>query len=112
MTVVSTLDDPLAVLLTDNLSDVMTPDHNRAHRGTAGVAAIVRPGSREVVLGTRIGPHLTAHLPSAPGGRPPPAPAPIARMLIGRAPVSRTLIIRVPKARRPKPETKDGVPKP
>src|ERR1700729_2719788 len=79
MTVVSTLDDPLAVLLTDNLPDVMAPDHNRAHGRTAGVAAIVRPGSREVVLGTRIGSDLPAHVPSAPGGRPSTGPrAPIA----------------------------------
>jgi hypothetical protein len=31
MTVVSALNDPLAVLLTDNLPDVMSPDDNRAH---------------------------------------------------------------------------------
>lgn len=43
MTVVSALDDPLAVLLTDNLPDVMAPDDNRAHGRTAGVAAVVRP---------------------------------------------------------------------
>ena len=73
MTVVSALDDPLAVLLTDDLPDVMAPDDNRADRRTAGIAAVMRPGSREVVLRTRISPDLTAHVPSAPGGWPSPA---------------------------------------
>src|ERR1700722_5878048 len=85
MTVVSALDDPLSVLLTDNLPDVMAPDNNRAHRGTAGVAAIVRPGSREVVLGTRISPDLTTHVPPAPSGRPSSGTrASIARALVSR----------------------------
>jgi len=70
MTVVSALDDPLAVLLTDNLPDVMTPDDDRADGGTTGIAAVMRPGSREVVLGTWIGSDLTTHVPPAPGGRP------------------------------------------
>ena len=94
MTVVPALDDPLTVLLTDNLADVVTPDDNRAHRGTAGVAAVVRPGSREVVLGTRIGSDLTAHIPAAPSGRPSSGTrAPVARILISLAPVRRALIV-------------------
>ncbi len=93
MTVVSTLDDPLPVLLTDDLSDVVTPDDNRADRGTTGVAAVMRPGSREVVLRARISPDLIAHVPATPGGRPSPTYAPIARMLISLAPRYRRLII-------------------
>src|SRR5579863_2466418 len=94
MTVVSAFDDPLAVLLTDNLADVVAPDDNRAYRGPASVAAIVRPGSREVVLGTRISPNLTAHVPAAPGGWPSSGTrAPVARILISLAPVHRALIV-------------------
>jgi hypothetical protein len=119
MTVVSALDDPLAVFLTDDLPDVMAPDDNRADRRTTGVAAVMSPGSRKVVLRTGISPNLTAHVPAAPGGRPSPAHAPIARAFIARIPISlaslalinRTLVIRVPKAG-PEAETKAGVPKP
>jgi hypothetical protein len=39
MAIVSTLDDPLAVLATDDLADVMAPDHDRAD----GQAPALRP---------------------------------------------------------------------
>jgi hypothetical protein len=43
MTIISALDDPLAILVTYNLADVVVPDHDRTDRRTAGVRAVVRP---------------------------------------------------------------------
>jgi len=37
MTVVAALHDPLAVLLTNDLTDVVTPDDDRANGRSAGV---------------------------------------------------------------------------
>src|ERR1700744_4245121 len=110
MAVVAALDDPLAVLATDDLADVMAPDHDRTDRRTTGVAAVVRPRPREVVLRARIGTDLLAHVPTAPGGWPaadargPVAGLPVARLPIARARVTRTttagiLFARISKSR-------------
>jgi hypothetical protein len=37
MAVIAALDNPLAVVLTNDLADMMGPDDNRADRGTAGI---------------------------------------------------------------------------
>ena len=93
MTVIAAFNDPLAVLLSDDLPDMMTPYDNRANGGTAGIGAVVGPGSREVVLGTRIGSNLTAHVPSAPGRRPPPATGgAVTRLPVTRTPITCALV--------------------
>src|SRR3569832_1112708 len=88
MTVVSALDNPLAILLADNLADVVAPDHDRTDRRTAGVGAIMRPGTREVVLRPWVGQDLMAHVTSTPG----PRPASQTRMPIARVRVTRALV--------------------
>jgi len=70
MAVIAAAHDPLAVLLADDGADVMAPYHDRTDPRTAGVHAIVSPGSCEIVLRAGILAHLTAHVPAAPGGRP------------------------------------------
>jgi len=68
VTVVAAFHDPLPVLLPHYLADVVTPDHDSAHRGAANINAIVRPRAREVVLWTGISAYLRAHVPAAPRG--------------------------------------------
>src|SRR6185437_1070724 len=43
MTIVAAVHDPLAIFPTDDFSDVVTPHHDGAHRGTARVGAVMRP---------------------------------------------------------------------
>ena len=70
MAIIAALHDPLAVLLTDDLADVVTPHDDGTHRRAARVAAIVSPRSGKVVLRTRIAPNLRSHVPAAPRGWP------------------------------------------
>jgi hypothetical protein len=66
MTVIAALDDPLPVLLAYDLPDVVRPDHDGADRRATGVGTVMRPGAREVVLGSRIRTDLASHIPAAP----------------------------------------------
>jgi len=66
MTIVAALYDPLAILLTDNLADVVTPHHDSPDWWTACAYAIVSPSSGKVVPRARIAAHLTAHVPPTP----------------------------------------------
>jgi hypothetical protein len=67
MAIVAALNDPLAVFLADNFSDVMPPDNDGADRRSAGVRAIAGPGSRQIVGRAGIAADLAAHVPAAPG---------------------------------------------
>lgn len=78
MAVIAALHDPLTVFVTDNLADMVTPNHDGADRRTASVISVVRPGSRQIVGRTGIGADLPAHIPSAPG----PGPAPTAMVTV------------------------------
>src|SRR5579871_3519862 len=105
MPVIAALDDPLAILLADNFSDVMTPDHDCTDRRTAGIGAVMRPRTGKVIRRSGIGSDLLAHVPSAPGGWPPGQ----ARVAIARALVTCLLMACEPesgsKARRPIPSS-------
>src|SRR5690349_13443108 len=71
VTVITALHDPLTVLVTHDLADMVGPDNDRADPRTASVRAIASPGPCEIVLGTGIGAHLRPHVPPAPCGRAP-----------------------------------------
>ena len=43
MTIIAALHDPLAILVADNFSDVVTPHDNRADVRTARVGPVMRP---------------------------------------------------------------------
>ena len=68
MPIVSGLDDPLAVLLADDLADVMWPDDHGADACRSGPTPM-RPIAREVIGATRIGTDKTPHFPAAPRRR-------------------------------------------
>ena len=70
MAVIAGLDDPLAVLLPDDPSNVVRPHDNRADPRGARPAPM-GPIARQVIARARIGPDQTPHLPAAPGSRPP-----------------------------------------
>ena len=71
MTVIAGRDHPLAILLADDLADMMRPDYDRADAGRTGVAPM-GPVAREVVGRTRIGADQLPHLPAThAAGRPP-----------------------------------------
>jgi hypothetical protein len=65
--VVPALNNPLAVFLANNFSDMMGPNDNGANRGPAGVGPIVGPRSCQIVRRSRVAADLTAHVPTAPG---------------------------------------------
>jgi hypothetical protein len=101
MTIIPALNDPLSVLVTDDLSNVMAPDHDRADRRAACVGAIMCPRPCQVVLRTRIAADLLAHVPSTPRSRPPSqARVPVARVLVARLLIAR---ISKPGVRKPVP---------
>lgn len=92
MAVIAALHDPLTVFVTDNLADMVTPNHDGTDRRTASVISVVSPGSRQIVGRTGIGADLPTHIPPAPG----PGPAAAAMvagsggivvMMRGRIPV-------------------------
>src|SRR5271169_973371 len=64
MPVVAGFDDPLAVLLADDLAHMVRPYY---HGADAHRAAPVRPIAREIVRRTWIAAHELAHFPAAPG---------------------------------------------
>ena len=70
MAIIAALHDPLTVFVPDDLTDVMTPDDDGTDGRPAGVRAVVRPGSREVVLRAGVATNLRAHVPAAPSRRP------------------------------------------
>jgi len=70
MTVIAALDDPLSILLADDLADVMAPDHDGANPGSTRVRAIVSPGAGQIIGRAGIAPDLTTHVPTAPRSRP------------------------------------------
>jgi len=43
MAVIAALDNPLAVLLADDLTDMVTPDDDRANGRAAGIRSIMSP---------------------------------------------------------------------
>jgi len=71
MAVIAALHDPLAVLVADNLADMVPPDDDGTDRRSASVAAVVSPGSSQIVLRTGIAADLRPHVPAAPGPGPP-----------------------------------------
>jgi hypothetical protein len=71
VTVIAALHNPLTVLMTHDLADVVRPDNNRSDPRTACIRAIAGPSPCEIVLGTGIGAHLGPHVPPTPGGRAP-----------------------------------------
>jgi hypothetical protein len=70
MAIIAALHDPLAVLLADDLADMMRPDDDGADRRLPGVGAVMSPCPREIIFGTGIATDLPAHVPAAPGGWP------------------------------------------
>jgi hypothetical protein len=87
MAIIAALHNPLTVLVTDNLADMVTPNHDGTDRRTASVISVVSPGSRQIVGRTGIGANLPAHIPSAPG------PGPAATAVVT---VSRGIVVMVP----------------
>ena len=92
MAVIAALHDPFAVFVTDDLADMVTPNHDGTDRRTARVRSVMSPGSRQIVGRTGIGSDLPTHIPPAPG----PGPAAAAMvagsggivvMMRGRIPV-------------------------
>lgn len=69
MTVIAALHDPLAVLLADDLSDVVAPDHDRADARAAGVGSVMGPGACQIVGRSGIAADLATHVPAAPCAR-------------------------------------------
>ena len=69
MTVISAFDDPFAVLLADDFSNVVIPDDDGSDARWPR-AAPVRPISRKVIGYPRIRADEPAHLPAAPRRRP------------------------------------------
>jgi hypothetical protein len=43
VTIIAALNNPLAVLLADDLTNVMTPDDDRTHMRAAGIRSVMRP---------------------------------------------------------------------
>lgn len=70
MAVIAALHDPFAVFVTDDLADMVTPDHDGADRWPPRIRSVVSPGSRQIVGRAGIGTNLPTHIPSAPGPRP------------------------------------------
>jgi hypothetical protein len=69
--IVAAAHDPFSVFCpTDDLSNVMAPDDDRADLGMPGIGPVVSPLARPVVGRPGIASHLLAHVPTAPGGRP------------------------------------------
>jgi hypothetical protein len=54
MSVIAALNDPLAVLLTHDLSNVMTPNNDRPNVGATGIGPVACPRTREIVGGAGI----------------------------------------------------------
>jgi hypothetical protein len=71
MTIIAALHDPLAIFVADNFSNVVTPHDNRANLRTARAGPVMRPWARQIVRRSGIAADLRAHVPSAPGARPP-----------------------------------------
>jgi len=69
MTVVAAAHDPLPVLLSDDLADVVAPHDDRSDRGATGVYAAASPGDGTIVLRPGITADLSAHVPAAPRSR-------------------------------------------
>src|SRR5580698_5394421 len=68
MPVVTGFDDPVAVLLSDNLADMVRPDHDGTDANRSGMAPM-RPVAREVVFRSGIAADKLPHFPAAPRRR-------------------------------------------
>src|SRR6266851_4085362 len=64
--IIAALHEPLAVLLADDLADVVTPDNDRADGRSTGTGPIMSPGAGEVVGRAGVAADLPAHIPAAP----------------------------------------------
>lgn len=69
MTIISAFNDPLAVLVTNDLADMVPPDHYGTDPRASSVGTVLRPRSRKVEFCTRISTNLIAHIPAAPCAR-------------------------------------------
>jgi len=70
MTVIAAPYDPMPILLSDNLADVVAPYDDRPDRRPTCVDAVVSPSDGSIVLRPRVTAHLPAHVPAAPRSRP------------------------------------------
>jgi hypothetical protein len=64
--VVAASDDPVTILLADDLADVVTPNDNGPNRWSTGIRTIVSPRPGEVIGRARIAADLPTHIPPAP----------------------------------------------
>jgi len=71
VTVIAALDDPVAILVTDDFHDMVRPHDDGSDRRAAGIGTVVGPGASEIILRAGIAADQGAHIPSAPCGRPP-----------------------------------------
>jgi hypothetical protein len=65
MAVVTGFDDPITVLLSDDLTDMVRPNDDRADASRSRLAPM-RPIARQIKLWTRITADELPHLPTAP----------------------------------------------
>jgi hypothetical protein len=65
--VVAGLNDPLSVLLPNDLTDMVRPHHDGSNAGCSGTAPM-RPVARQIVRGSRITADELPHLPATPRG--------------------------------------------
>jgi hypothetical protein len=70
MPVIAALHDPLAILVADDLADVVPPDDDRTDRRSTGIGPIMGPGACKIVGWAGVAADLAAHIPAAPGSRP------------------------------------------
>lgn len=69
VTVIAALHDPVTVVFTDDLSDVMAPDHDSAHARAARIGPVMGPRPRQIIGRTGVAADLAAHIPAAPRAR-------------------------------------------
>ena len=67
--IIAALNDPLAVLVAYDPSDMMGPHHDGADGGAARVCSIARPGASQIEGRARVASDLPAHVPPTPGAR-------------------------------------------
>jgi hypothetical protein len=69
MAVITALYDPLTILMANDFTDVVPPDHNRADGRTDNLWSVVSPRPCKIIGWSRIAADLRAHVPSAPRSR-------------------------------------------
>ena len=99
MPVVTGFDDPVAVLLSDNLADMVRPDHDGTDANRSGMAPM-RPVAREVVFRSGIAADKLPHFPAAPCSRATAEAAAVGAWL--RASPRRRLDAQAPAVHRPR----------